>query len=114
MSNQDRLLSDEELKQECLTIIALQEYGTTPSNLSGEQIAKIGFASVDLYQFINTQKRLYEESATKKLHIDNWTDVGSKVAFKNETMTYSKASMFRKGWNAALDELRAEQRARIK
>lgn len=64
--SKDRLLNDEELKKECLTIIALQEYGTTPSNLSGEQLAKIGFASVDLYQFINTQKRLYSESELKK------------------------------------------------
>lgn len=93
MSNQDRLLNDEELKQECLTIIALQEYGTTPSNLSGEQIAKIGFASVDLYQFINTQKRLYAES----------------VIGEDENNPAP-----REPWGASYrNQLRAEQRERI-
>lgn len=75
--SKDKLLSDGELKQECLKIVALQEYGTTPSNLSGEQLAKIGFASVDLYQFINTQKRLYAE-----MIIDIDTDVDIPEALK--------------------------------
>lgn len=91
----NKLLSDEELKQECLKIVALQEYGTTPSNLSGEQLVKIGFALVDLYQFINTQKRLYAESVIGELEneADNPMDMPRELI---------------------RNELRAEQRARIK
>lgn len=75
----NKLLSDEELKQECLTIVALQEYGTTPSNLSGEQLAKIGFASVGLYQFINTQKRLYAENRKSAIAVKYMIDVWDEV-----------------------------------
>lgn len=56
MPQEHKLLSEQELQKKCLTVVALQEFGTTPSNLSGEQLGRIAFASVDLYQFIQSQK----------------------------------------------------------
>lgn len=43
-------MDEQELQQEYLTQVALIKYGTTPSNLTGEQLGQIAFAAADAYQ----------------------------------------------------------------
>jgi len=57
----------EELQKECLTQVALIKYGTTPSNLSGEQLAQIAFASADWYQFIQSEITKAQEQLLDEL-----------------------------------------------
>lgn len=52
-------MSDEELKKEVLTQIRLVKYGNTPSNLSSEQLARVAFASSDMYQLIKQHREAY-------------------------------------------------------
>ena len=51
---------------------------------------------------------LHQQEMLKALpsKIDNWTDVASKVAFKNIPMTNHNASRWRQGYNAAIEEVR--------
>lgn len=61
-----KLLTEQELQRECLTRISLAEFGTTPSNLSSVQLASIAAQSVDLYQFIQSQKQAHADMVIGK------------------------------------------------
>lgn len=78
MSNQDRLLSDEELREEFADIMA--DYDRARKSPSGDSVDIEVNTSNRLTKLFNTQKRLYAESVEEEL-VDFAQDVLSQFGY---------------------------------
>lgn len=114
MSNQDRLLSDEDTRKEIASIIGLEEapdgtpYNIVTYNEWGEPLEAVDYSQEleELALFFNTQKRLYAESF-----------IGEDFAtaeYRPDSVTWGDTNYSHNAVQYGRNELRAEQRARIK
>lgn len=133
MSNQDRLLSDEELREEFADIMA--DYDRARKSPSGDSVDIEVNTSNRLTKLFNTQKRLYAESVEEEL-LDMAYDTIISYGYMRDDDKYmsggfstqelafshmrkigaidSKGLFDPQAYMKYCNELRAEQRARIK